>query len=92
MITTEKWKHPLWVVAAVSTGLLCIPLIAMQFTDAVDWSPGDFLLGALLLLSAGTAMVFCMCRARTLFGRTAAVSAITGILVALWLQLAVGLL
>lgn len=40
--------------------ILSVPLIAMQFTDEVDWSVFDFLIGAVLLtsLSLGLETVF----------------------------------
>ncbi|MEP2771581.1 MAG: hypothetical protein ABJH05_05505 [Fulvivirga sp.] len=40
--------------------ILSVPLIAMQFTDEVDWSVFDFLIGAVLLtsLSLGVETVF----------------------------------
>ena len=31
--------------------LLCIPLVAMQFTSEVNWSPLDFLVAGILLAS-----------------------------------------
>lgn len=33
--------------------LLCIPLIAMQFSDDINWDMTDFLIAALLLLVTG---------------------------------------
>ena len=33
--------------------LLCIPLVAMQFTGEVDWRPGDFVVAGTLLTAAG---------------------------------------
>ena len=38
----------------VFTGvILLIPLLAMQFTDEVDWQIGDFLIGGLLIFGFG---------------------------------------
>ena len=36
--------------AVFALGLLAIPLVAMQFTDEVEWGIGDFALFAALLL------------------------------------------
>ena len=45
-------KRLIGIVVAVAT-LLLIPLIAMQFTDEVDWKPFDFVVMGILLLSTG---------------------------------------
>lgn len=37
--------------AASTLSLLLIPLVAMQFTEDVNWSGGDFLIMGILLLS-----------------------------------------
>lgn len=37
-----------------SSALLMIPLFAMQFTNEVDWSIGDFLIMGILLFGTGT--------------------------------------
>jgi hypothetical protein len=42
-------------VALITVGLLMIPAIAMQFSDEMNWGPGDFLVaGALLFASKQT--------------------------------------
>ena len=46
----SRWRIAAWSVAAL---VLLIPLIAMQFTDEVNWSGGDFVFAALLLLGVG---------------------------------------
>ena len=45
-------KRILWMLAGIG-GLLMIPLIAMQFTDEVNWQLGDFLIMGTVLLSLG---------------------------------------
>ena len=45
-------KRILWMLAGIA-GLLMIPLIAMQFTDEVNWQVGDFLIMGTVLLSLG---------------------------------------
>ena len=37
--------------------LLSIPLIAMQFTEEVNWSPGDFIVMGILVFCFGTLFV-----------------------------------
>lgn len=36
--------------------ILLVPLVAMQFSDEVNWSPGDFVIAGALLV--GTGLVF----------------------------------
>ena len=38
--------------------LLLVPLVAMQFTDEVNWGPLDFVVAGVLLLSTGFIFVF----------------------------------
>lgn len=45
-------------VAAGSAALLLIPFVAMQFTQEVDWSTGDFLVMGTLLFVTGSTFVF----------------------------------
>ena len=44
-------------VAMVTALLLSIPLIAMQFSDEVVWTVGDFLVGGALIFGAGFVFV-----------------------------------
>lgn len=49
----KPWRIARWAVVA---GLLLLPLIAMQFTSEVDWTPGDFVFAAILI--GGSALVY----------------------------------
>lgn len=44
------------VFAIAAAAVLCLPLVAMQVTNEVDWSAGDFLLAAGLLFALGAAI------------------------------------
>lgn len=71
--------------------LLCIPLIAMQFSEEVDWSIFDFLVAGVLLF--GTALVAELVL-RKVKNRNSRIGLIAIILVALfiiWAELAVGI-
>lgn len=46
---TSYWRIAAWGVAAL---LLLLPLIAMQFTDEVNWSASDFVFAGVLLFSS----------------------------------------
>lgn len=76
---------------ALSLALLAVPLVAMQFTDEVQWTAYDFTVAAALLLGVGAAIdigfrVSCRPAIRT----AAAVSAVLAGL-AIWADGAVGL-
>lgn len=47
----SRWRIRAWGAAAL---LLLLPLVAMQFTDEVDWDVGDFaIFGAMLVVAGG---------------------------------------
>jgi hypothetical protein len=49
----RRWRMAAW---AMPAGLMLLPLLAMQFTDEVNWNAADFVaLGALL---AGVGIAF----------------------------------
>ena len=77
---------------ALCTGLLLlVPLIAMQFTAEVDWSPGDFIVGGGLLFGSGALIVLGLRRVRNLPGRLLLVGGVSLALLVIWAELAVGL-
>ncbi len=50
---SNGWRIAGWGAAAA---LLALPAIAMQFTGEVDWTPGDFIAAAILLIALGTGL------------------------------------
>ena len=46
----SRWRIAAWAVAAL---ILLLPLVAMQFTDEVNWSVGDFVFAGALLIGTG---------------------------------------
>lgn len=62
--------------------LLCIPLLAMQFTNEVIWTLSDFLIAGILLLGTGSVIEAV---ARNVKDRRAKIGMITGTLVVLFL-------
>jgi len=70
-------------------GLLLLPLVAMQFTDEVDWTPGDFIVAGVMLGSVGAAFELAA-RARSWAYRGAAAAAIVAAFLLTWSNLAVG--
>lgn len=72
--------------------LLLIPLIGMQLTTEVNWSPFDFLVAGLLLLSTAFVVELILRKVRTLKGRLVLCLLVIVLLSLLWAELAVGLL
>ena len=47
----NRWRSAAWCTVAV---ILLLPLIAMQFTDEVNWDVADFVIFGALLIAAGS--------------------------------------
>lgn len=71
--------------------LLLVPLIAMQFTDEVKWSPVDFVVAGILLLSTGLLCELVMRKVTNIEYRIAICLAILAALFLVWAELAVGI-
>lgn len=71
--------------------LLLVPLVAMQFTSQVKWSPFDFIIAGTLLLGTG---LLCELVIRKVTKRNHRIAICAAILIALlliWIELAVGI-
>lgn len=85
-----KNKRFISILLTVAT-LLCIPLIAMQFTNEVNWTLSDFIIAGTLLLATGIAIEVIARNARN---RKTRIGIVAGILIAfflVWAELAVGI-
>ena len=71
--------------------LLLIPLVAMQFTDQVDWSFGDFLVMAGLLFSLTMAVAVVRQKVREKTQRIGLIELLLLIFLLIWAELAVGI-
>ena len=71
--------------------LLLIPLVAMQFTDQVDWSFGDFLVMAGLLFSLTMAVAVVRQKVREKTQRIGLIALLLLIFLLIWVELAVGI-
>lgn len=77
---------------AIVTGiLLLIPLLAMQFTDEVDWGPLDFVVAGALLFGAGLAYELIAGKLAKRVYRIIVGLAVATVLLLVWAQLAVGI-
>lgn len=72
--------------------LLMVPLVAMQFTDEVNWGPGDFIVMGFLLFSAGFSYVLIVRHTSSVLQRLAVAGTIGATLLLIWANLAVGLI
>lgn len=70
--------------------LLSIPLIAMQFTNEVDWTLSDFIIMGILLLITGLAIEFCLRKVKTARNRFIVTAVVLFIFFLIWAELAVG--
>ena len=77
-------------IVLIAFSLLFIPFIAMQFTEQVDWSIGDFLIMACMLVVYSAAINFALYR---LYGlKQSLIIFVIGLLFfLLWAELAVGI-
>jgi len=71
--------------------LLLLPLIAMQFTDEVNWSSFDFVLMGVLLLGTGLACELALRKAKNRTYRVVFIGAILFAVFLIWAELAVGI-
>lgn len=71
--------------------LLLIPLVAMQFTDEVNWNAGDFIVAGVLLFGLGLVLEFVKHKVSNRVHRIIAGIIIVLLFLLLWMDLAVGL-
>ncbi len=78
------------IIFSVIAGILAIPLIAMQFSDEVDWSLSDFVIAGVLLLGTGLIIELVISKVRGTANRLAICAAVLLALFLIWAELAVG--
>lgn len=72
--------------------ILLIPLIAMQFTDEVNWNFFDFLIAFVLLLSVFFGLNFIAAKVKPLLFRIIFMALALILFFLVWAELAVGIL
>ncbi|WP_425259579.1 hypothetical protein ACPOLB_01775 [Rubrivivax sp. RP6-9] len=77
--------------ALVTLALLLFPLVAMRFTQEVNWGLEDFVAAGVLLFAAGMVYSLATRRTRSTPRRLAAAAAVLVAVAAVWAHLAVGL-
>ena len=88
MMTQNKRLFGIVISVAV---ILLIPLIAMQFSDEVNWKLADFVIAGILLLGTGLACEFILRKVKNKDNRIALCVAIIIVLLLIWAELAVGI-
>lgn len=84
----SPWRIAGWSAAAL---LLLLPLVAMPFTDEVNWTAGDFVFAAVLLLGVGIPAELVVRKTSDRAYRAAVGLALSGAFLLLWSNGAVGL-
>lgn len=84
-------KNSLFLITSVVMIILLIPLIAMQFTDEVNWGLFDFIIAAFMLFSTGIAIDFIIKKVKNSKMALLLSLIIFLILILIWAELAVGI-
>ena len=79
------------ILIAVVVAILLVPLVAMQFSDQVNWTLSDFAIAGLLLLATGLLIDQVIRRTSKGKGRSIAIVLILLGFLLIWMELAVGI-
>ena len=85
-----KNKRLIIILSAIAL-ILLIPLVAMQFTNEVNWNMMDFLIAALLLLGTGLTIDYILGKVKLPIYRIALTMAVLAMFLIIWAELAVGI-
>jgi len=89
--TDNSSKLRIRIILVTTALILSIPLIAMQFTEEVNWTLSDFVIAAVLLLGTGLAIDLVIRYVKTGLSRTILLVVILLLLFLTWAELAVGI-
>jgi len=78
-------------ILGIAAVILLIPFIAMQFTNEVNWTMADFVIGGMLLFGTGFLCELIIRKTKSVKQRMAICAAILILLVLVWAELAVGI-
>lgn len=84
-----RWRLIGW---SIPVGLLMLPLIAMQFTDEVDWDLPDFIIMGALMGMVGGGIELAVKLSKNIRYRVAAVISLTAGFLLMWVNMAVGII
>lgn len=80
------------ILAAITAGILLIPLLAMQFTTEVNWTFSDFLIAGILISGSGLSYIYLRSKSDIPEYRLAFGVAVFSTLLLIWVNGAVGLI
>jgi len=84
-------KSRLFYIISSAALLLSIPLIAMQFTQEVNWTLFDFSIAAILLFGTGITIELVLRKFNPLKTRLFICAILLALLALIWIELAVGI-
>jgi len=84
-------KQRLLITFGIVAFILAIPLVAMQFTNQVDWKLFDFVVMGILLSITGLAIELVTRKVTSIHWRVIITLAILLVLFLIWAELAVGI-
>ncbi len=92
--TNGGWRGNYWRIAAWTAAalILLLPLVAMQFTDEVDWGVGDFIFAGILLGGTGLTYELAVRRTGSYAYRAAVGLALAAAFLLIWVNAAVGII
>ncbi|HKK09846.1 MAG TPA: hypothetical protein VJ939_03375 [Bacteroidales bacterium] len=85
-------KKSLLIISSLTTVVLTIPFLAMQFSEEVRWTAFDFLVAAILLFGAGFMIDIIIRKIKNRSARMAMLIAVISLFLLMWAELSVGLL
>lgn len=83
------WRIIGWSIPAI---LLLLPMIAMRFTEEVNWTASDFVFAAILFGSVGLAFELIVRKSRSISYRLGAAMAVMMAFLTVWVNAAVGMI
>jgi hypothetical protein len=79
------------IILTAATILLLTPFIAMQFTEEVNWTLTDFVIGGALLFGTGLVIELVLRNSQKIKYRNTLIVAVIIIFLLIWAELAVGI-
>ncbi len=85
----SRWRIAAWTIAAL---VLLLPLVAMQFTDEVNWTETDFAFAGALIVGTGVTFELAARMANNNAYRAAVGVALAAAFLLIWINAAVGII